>query len=76
MEGEGLKGYIACFRPCTIIFIFSADDQEIVINGTQSGLGIRIVGGQRAGSSQESDFGIFIKEVIPQSLAERDGIFD
>ena len=45
-----------------------------MITGTQSGLGIRIVGGQRVSSNQELDQGIFIKEVIPGSLAERDGM--
>lgn len=55
------------------MFRLAADDHEIVISGTQSGLGIRIVGGQRAGSSPQSDFGIYIKEVIPGSLAEKDG---
>lgn len=51
----------------------AADDHEVVISGTHGGLGIRIVGGQRAGTSLNSDFGIYIKEVIPGSLAERDG---
>ena len=53
-----------------------AGAHEVVITGTESGLGIRIVGGQRASPSQESqDQGIFIKDVIPGSLAERDGKF-
>lgn len=54
---------------------FPADDHEVIISGTKSGLGIRIVGGQRASPSQESlDQGIFVKEVISGSLAEKDGI--
>ena len=56
--------------PC----LFPADDHEVTITGTQSGLGIRIVGGQRASPGQEpQDQGIFVKEVIEGSLAERDG---
>ena len=55
---------------------FPADNHEVIITGTQSGLGIRIVGGQRASPSQEGQvLGVFIKEVIEGSLAERDGMF-
>lgn len=46
----------------------------ITITGTSTGLGIRIVGGRTMKvSNKESYFGIFIKEVIKGSLAERDG---
>ena len=50
----------------------------VVIHGCkEEGLGIRIVGGQNMplGDSKESDFGIFIKEILPGRLAERDGKF-
>lgn len=47
----------------------------IVIEGCKGGLGIRIVGGRNITSESESDFGIFIKEIIPSSLANRDGMF-
>lgn len=75
-EGAGLPCSWA--RPdlqlhCACILL-TADDHEVVISGTQSGLGIRIVGGQRAGSSHDAVLGIFIKEVVPGSLAERDGM--
>ncbi len=68
--GEGLER-----ARCTDLFlVFPADDHEVTITGTRSGLGIRIVGGQRASPSQESQvLGIFIKEVIEGSLAEKDG---
>ena len=60
-----------------VLCLFTANGHIIVITGTQSGLGIRIVGGQRASPSQESqNQGIFIKEVTPGSLAERDGIYN
>ena len=50
--------------------------KKIVIEGTSNGLGIRIVGGRNLLFSQnkESDFGIFVKEVIKRSLAEKDGM--
>ena len=48
--------------------------QEVVISGTRDGLGIRIVGGKNVASSDESEFGIFVKEVIKNSLAARDGM--
>ena len=50
--------------------------ETVVIHGCkEEGLGIRIVGGQNMalGDSKESDFGIFIKEILPGRLAERDG---
>ena len=48
--------------------------KEVVISGTQKGLGIRIVGGRTVQvSDRESYFGIFIKEIIRGSLAEKDG---
>ena len=39
------------------------------------GLGIRIVGGRsmQLADGRESDFGIFIKEVLEGRLAQRDG---
>lgn len=39
------------------------------------GLGIRIVGGRniQLADGEESDFGIFVKEIIPGRLADRDG---
>ena len=45
------------------------------ISGTSKGLGIRIVGGRTLKVSNENAayFGIFIKEVIKDSLAEQDG---
>ena len=46
---------------------------EVIINGTSNGLGMRIVGGRNMASNQESEFGIFIKEVIKGSLAAKDG---
>ena len=45
----------------------------MVINGTRDGLGIRIVGGMNIASNDESEFGIFVKEVLKNSLAARDG---
>lgn len=48
--------------------------RKISISGTSKGLGIRIVGGRTVKlSDKESHFGIFIKEVIRDSLAEKDG---
>lgn len=48
--------------------------RRVVISGTQKGLGIRIVGGRTVQvSDKESYFGIFIKEIISGSLAEKDG---
>lgn len=47
--------------------------QKVVIQGCKDGLGIRIVGGRNIVSEAESDFGIFIKEVLPNSLACNDG---
>ena len=49
--------------------------KEVVIRGTKKGLGIRIVGGRTVqfGADGESYFGIFIKEVIKDSLAEKEG---
>ena len=49
--------------------------KDVVITGTKKGLGIRIVGGRNVKVSDggESYFGIFIKEIISGSLAERDG---
>ncbi len=45
-----------------------------MISGTKKGLGIRIVGGRAVQESDgESYFGIFIKEIIPDSLAHKDG---
>ncbi len=44
-----------------------------MIEGTKSGLGIRIVGGRNVTSESEDDFGIFVKEVITGSLAASDG---
>lgn len=51
-------------------------EKEVVISGTKKGLGIRIVGGRtmQTGGSQESYFGVFIKEVIRNSLAEKEGM--
>ena len=45
------------------------------ISGTSKGLGIRIVGGRTVKVPNENTayFGIFIKEVIKDSLAEQDG---
>lgn len=50
--------------------------KEVVISGTKKGLGIRIVGGRsmQTGGDNESYFGIFIKEVIRNSLAEKEGM--
>ena len=46
----------------------------MVIKGTQKGLGILIVCGRSILSGNlESDFGIFIKQIIPKHLADRDG---
>lgn len=50
--------------------------QEIIIDGTKDGLGMRIVGGRNKASNHDSEFGIFVKEVIRGSLASRDGNFD
>ena len=50
--------------------------ETVVIEGCKAqGLGIRIVGGRntRSPDGQESDFGIFIKEVLRGRLAEKDG---
>lgn len=48
---------------------------KVIITGTQRGLGIRLVGGRSISAGDlQSDFGIFIKQVIPGSLADRDGI--
>ena len=47
--------------------------QQIVINGCQRGLGIRVVGGRNVASDLEKDFGIFIKQILPGSLAAQDG---
>ena len=46
--------------------------RRIHLRVTGDTLGIRIVGGTHMQSS-EGDFGIFVKEVLPGSLAERDG---
>lgn len=48
----------------------------MVIGGTKKGLGIRIVGGRtmKMDTEGESYFGIFIKEVIHNSLAEKEGM--
>ena len=44
------------------------------VTGCSGGLGIRIVGGINvATQSATVDFGIFVKEVMPGSLAERNG---
>ena len=48
--------------------------QCVVIQGCKNQLGIRIVGGRNIVSETESDFGIFIKEVLPNSLASEDGV--
>ena len=45
-----------------------------MIQGCKNGLGIRIVGGRNIVSEAESDFGIFVKEVLPNSLASNDGV--
>ena len=49
--------------------------ETVVIEGCKQGLGVRIVGGRsmRSMDGQESDFGIFIKEVLKGRLAEKDG---
>lgn len=53
---------------------FEGVRKEITISGTKKGLGIRIVGGRTVQTSDnESYFGIFVKEVIHGSLAEKDG---
>ena len=48
----------------------------IVIQGCKSGLGVRIVGGRnmKLPSGQQSNFGIFIKEIIEGGLGHRDGM--
>lgn len=54
--------------------------EEVVLEGCKaSGLGIRIVGGQniqQTGSRGEANFGIFVKEVLPDRLAAKDGEWD
>ena len=50
--------------------------QTVEIRGCKSqGLGIRIVGGRNMtlADGRLSDFGIFVKEVIPDGLADKDG---
>ena len=50
--------------------------QTVEIRGCKSqGLGIRIVGGRNMtlADGRLSDFGIFVKEVIPNGLADKDG---
>lgn len=50
--------------------------QTVVIAGCRDvGLGIRIVGGRniQLEDGEESDFGIFVKEIIPGRLADSDG---
>lgn len=62
---------------CTVTFPEPEEvRREVVINGTKKGLGIRIVGGRTmlTGANNESYFGIFIKEVIRNSLAEKEGM--
>lgn len=50
--------------------------KEVLISGTKKGLGIRIVGGRtmQMDADGESYFGIFVKEVIRNSLAEKEGM--
>ena len=75
IAANGGRGWNDRRDRCVYIPLFPADNHEVTITGTQSGLGIRIVGGQRASPSQNGQvLGIFIKEVIEGSLAERDGM--
>ena len=62
----------ACYLEPTIE-ARKANAEHIVIEGCRNGLGIRIVGGRNIASDLEADFGIFVKEVIFNSLADRDG---
>ena len=50
--------------------------EAVEIRGCKTGLGIRIVGGRnvRLADGRQSDFGIFLKEVIADGLAAKDGI--
>lgn len=61
---------------CTLTHTHTGNENKIVIQGTSKGLGIRIVGGRNVPvSDQMSTFGIFVKEVITGSLAEKDGMY-
>ncbi len=69
-----------CLCGLSIVFTHLFTDEErkhnaqsVVIKGTEGGLGIRIVGGRNIASESEDDFGIFVKEVIADSLAAHDG---
>ena len=50
--------------------------ETVEISGCkEEGLGIRIVGGMNTvlANGEEADFGIFIRAVMPEQLAEREG---
>ena len=73
MEGAGLLHHLR-FHAGTSIETRKKNAHKVVITGCSSGLGIRIVGGINAATQSASvDFGIFVKEVMPDSLAARDG---
>ncbi len=46
---------------------------RIQLIGTTAGIGIIIVGGRNVHHHQEEFNGIFVKEILPDQLAERDG---
>lgn len=78
MDGELLQQFWGwgCMQQVLVIALEPKETRrKIVISGTKNGLGIRIVGGRSAKQSASDNFGIFIKEVIRGSLAERDGKF-
>ena len=45
---------------------------NVRLTGTRGGLGITVVGGRNVRSS-ENNFGVYIKDVIPGQLADKNG---
>ena len=63
---------------CPLLSELQRVTKQVVIGGTKKGLGIRIVGGRTIQMDSDDDnkkpfFGIFIKEIIKNSLAEKEG---
>jgi len=68
----------ALFDIHSIFVLFVTTEERlkelIVIKGTQKSLGIEIVGGTRHNTtSNNPDFGIFVKKVIANNPAHKDG---
>ena len=70
--------YLGGGAGCIIFSELQRVTKQVVIGGTKKGLGIRIVGGRTIQLDFDDDdkrpfFGIFIKEIIKNSLAEKEG---